>query len=374
MRDDLYWAWLVVWLTLLFLLQPLMLQAQPLELDPGGYIAAGIDRYGAFHSEDGKPETTHGVLRNAKLELEAEWGDTWAAEIDGSYEIRGDRREVELGDAYLQYESASDLLVTLGRFKEPFGLERLVSYATISTSERSLATSAFAPGRSQGLAIGRFGKSRTWVVGGFTNKPEGEQTRALTGRFTIAPVRSRQQVLHLGIAASWRDNGDERFQIKERAEVFSADNVIRSPRFKARNSELFGLEGAWSSGRFSLMAEAMAQQVTRVNGENWWYTGAYLQAGFFLSDDRRRYSRGKFKRPEPVSKAGAVELVARYSAVDLRKRGLGAEASVALVGVNYYFEDRLQLRLNWLIPQIEGNVLTPDPNGNALTLRTVFRF
>jgi|SRR5690554_271732 len=374
MRDEFRWAGLVVWLTLLFLLQPLMLQAEPLELDLGGYIATGVDHYGAFYDEKGEPHTTRGVLRNAKLELELDWGRSWSAEIDGSYEVRDEKREAELGDAYVQYETSDRYRITLGRFKEPFGFERLSSYSTINTSERSLVTSAFAPGRSQGLTVGRFRKSTTWVLGVFTNEPEGESTRAVTGRYTLAPIRADGRILHLGIAASWRDLGDERFQIKDRGEVFSADNVIRSPRFDARESALLGLEGAWSSGRLSLVAETMAQQVTRVNGEHWWFTGAYLQAGVFLTNDHRRYSRGEFKRPEPTSRTGAIELVARYSAIDLQDQKLGARADVALLGANYYWDDRLQLRLNWLMPQIEGNVMTPKPEGNAVTLRVLFRY
>lgn len=374
MRDEMRWAGLVAWLMLLFLLQPLTLQAEPLDLDFGGYIAAGGDHYGAFYDEDGEPHTTRGVLRNAKLELELSWGRSWAAEIDGSYEVRDDDREIELGDAYVQYQGKDRFRVTFGRFKEPFGLERLTSYATINTSERSTVTSAFAPGRSQGLAVGQFRKSRTWALGVFTEEPEGKSGRAITARYTLAPVRTDQQTLHLGMAASWRDLGDARFQIKDRGEVFSADNVLRSPRFDAQESKLFGLESAWSSGRFSVMAEAMAQQVTRVDGEHWWFAGAYLQAGVFLTNDHRPYSRGEFKRPEPTSRAGAIELVARYSAVDLQDEQLGARANVALIGANYYWDDRLQLRLNWLMPKVEGNVLTPDPDGNALTLRVLLRY
>lgn len=374
MPNDLRWAWLVVSLTLLMSLQSLTLQAEPLELDVGGYVAGGVDHYGAFYDEDGVTQTTRGVLRKTKLEFELDWGKAWAAEIDGSYDIRGDAREVELGDAYLQYQGADRFTAKLGRFKEPFGLERLTSYATINTSERSVVTSAFAPGRSQGLTIGQFRQSATWALGVFTDEPEGGATRAVTGRVTVAPLRSDRQALHLGLAASWRDLDGERFQIKDRGEVFSGDNVLRSPRFDARDSALLGLEGAWASGRFSVVAEAMAQRVTRVNGERWYFSGAYLQTSVFLTDDHRGYRRGGFNSLKPVGQAGAIELVARYSEVDLRDRRLGAEARIALIGANYYLGEQLQVRLNWLMPDVQGNTLMSDPDGDALTVRVVFRY
>src|SRR5690606_41975371 len=63
------------------LVQPLMASAQSLEADIGGYLAAGVDHYGAFYDRDGDPSTTRGVLRNAKLQVEPAWGKHWEAEI-----------------------------------------------------------------------------------------------------------------------------------------------------------------------------------------------------------------------------------------------------------------------------------------------------
>lgn len=374
MLAELKWALLVIGLTLAFMLQPLLVMASPLEAELGGYIAAGVDHYGAFHDEDGRQSTTRGVLRNARVELELAWGKRWEAELDGSYKIEGDKKELDLGDAYLLYDGPSRFEAQMGRFKEPFGLERLTSYASLNTSERSLVTSAFAPGRSTGVMAGRYRKRGTWSLGLFTDEPDGGSTRAITARLTRAVIRSESQTLHLGAAASFRDLGDSRFQIKDEGEVFSADNVIRSPRFDARDAWLAGLEAAWLSGRLTLTAEAMAQEVRRTNGVRWQFSGAYLQASLFLTSDQRHYHRGEFDRVEPRNRAGALELVARHSAVDLRQRGVGAEASVTLLGLAWYLNTQFQVRLNYLLTDITGNTLMDNPDGNAITLRSVLRF
>ncbi len=162
--------------------------------------------------------------------------------------------------------------------------------------------------------------------------------------------------------------------------MFSADNVVRSPpRFEARESRLAGVEAGWQFHRLTVTAEVMAQEVRRKGGEWWRFTGGgYVQAGLLLTDDQRPpYERGgEFKRIKPKSNGGALELVARYSAVDLRDRSIGgAEASVTTVGLNYYLGKDIQLRLNYLMPEISGNRLSPDPGGgNAATLRLVYRF
>jgi phosphate-selective porin OprO/OprP len=221
---------------------------------------------------------------------------------------------------------------------------------------------------------GQYRKRGTWSLGLFTDEPDGGSTHAITARLTCAPIRSESQTLHLGAAASYRDLGDSRFQIKDEGEVFSADNVIRSPRFEAGDAWLAGLEAAWLYHRLTLVAEAMAQSVRRTDGSRWQFGGAYLQAGVFLTDDRRYYSRGEFDRIEPRHRAGALELVARHSAVDLRDRNLGAEASVTLLGLAWYLGELFRLRLNYLMPEIRGNTLMAAPDGDAVTLRAVLRF
>lgn len=374
MFAELKWALLIIGLTLAFSLQPLLVMASPLEAELGGYVAAGVDHYGAFYDEDGERSTTRGVLRNAKLELELSWGKRWEAELDGSYKIEADKKELDLGDAYLVYDGPSRFEAQVGRFKEPFGLERLASYTNLNTSERSLVSSAFAPGRSTGIMAGQYRNRSTWSLGLFTDEPDGGATHAVTARLTRAPVRSETQTVHLGTAVSYRDLGDSRFQIKDEGEVFGADNVIRSPRFEARDAWLAGLEAAWLYNRLTLVAEAMAQNVRRTDGSRWQFAGAYLQAGVFLTDDQRYYSRGEFDRIEPRHRAGALELVARHSAVDLRDRNLGAEASVTLLGFAWYLGQVFQLRLNYLIPDVSGNTLMAAPDGDAVTLRAVLRF
>ena len=343
------------------------------ESELSGYLAAGADHYGAFYDEDGEESTTEAVIRNAKLQLEMAWGDHWEAELDGAYEFQRGDYEVEPGDLYLQYSRGAGVL-RMGQFKEPFGLERLSGYTSLNTSERSVVTSSFAPGRNTGVLMGYQGKRSTAVLGVFTDRPEGGEMKAITGRATHAPVFGDGQVLHLGLAASYRDLAGERFQIKDEGEVFSADNVIRSPRFDGRDTALAGVELGWTSGRFTLSSEAVVQNVWQQNGDHWRFSGAYLSAGWFLTDDRREYERGEFDRVEPSGPGGAVELVTRFSHVDLRDRQLGAEASVALLGIHYWYGEHVQLRFNYLWPDIEGNALMAEPDGQGMTARLVLIF
>ena len=88
-------------------------------------------------------------------------------------------------------------------------MERLTSYSSLGTGERSMATSAFAPGRSLGIMVGQYRKSSTWALGIFSDERKPEDGSAVTARVSRAPVRSEDQVLHIGAAASWRQHREE---------------------------------------------------------------------------------------------------------------------------------------------------------------------
>lgn len=373
MMKDVRWGWLVFWLTVSFFFQMPVL-ANDVDADIGGYFVVGTEDYGAFWNEEGKTANSETVIRKLRLGLEISYGKDWKLQIDGDFQDDGDEQTREIDDLWLEYDGFDWVDIKVGQMKEPFGFERLGSYSALMTNERSLATSIFAPGRSRGVLLGRYRDDYTWALGAFREDNEETSPRSATGRVTYAPLRTDNQTVHLGLAGSWRDLQRERFQIRDEAEVYTADNVIRSPRFDADDLSLVGGELAWSYGPATLTAEAMGQRVTQTNGDAWHFTGGYLQAGWLLTGEHRKYGEGEFERIEPDRAVGALELVARWSAVDVRQRGVGAEASVALLGLNYYWRKTALVRVNYLSPSIQGNALMANPDGEAVTVRAQVRF
>jgi phosphate-selective porin OprO/OprP len=57
-----------------------------------------------------------------------------------------------------------------------------------------------------------------------------------------------------------------------------------------------------------------------------------------------------------------------------RQRGLGSQASVTTLGVNYYCTKRIKLMLAYLHPDISGSVRHADPDGDAVSMRLQFVF
>ena len=125
--------------------------------------------YDATRSDDNGVDQTDFDVRRARLYAKGHFGD-WAyktqfnvAESDGAE--GGDAEDLYI--RYLGFGSAANL--TIGKQKEPFGLEELTSSKDMPALERSAMTERYAPGRSGGIQLS--GKGDNWTYGiGYQNE------------------------------------------------------------------------------------------------------------------------------------------------------------------------------------------------------------
>ena len=126
---------------------------------------------------------------------------------DWSYKVQfnvGNNNGGSPEDLYIRYNGwGKKAVLTVGKQKEPFGLESLGSSKDISYLERSAITEAYAPGRSAGIQFSGQQGDVTYAVGIFEDDSAGDRA-AVTGRVTYSPIKSSDEVLHLGLAYSNR--------------------------------------------------------------------------------------------------------------------------------------------------------------------------
>jgi phosphate-selective porin OprO/OprP len=266
------------------------------------------------------------------------------------------------------------------------GIELNNGASKLQTIERSMMTDAFTAGKSWGVHLFDANKKRRWALAlVIEDDQDGDYDRydetgyddlpvAVAGRYTLSPINTDEQTLQLGISATVRDWRENTFRIASRAEVSGADRVVRSAEFEADRQTLVGLEGLYRRGGWQLQGEYMATRVAEVSGPDWDYSGYYVTGSYFFGAAQRRFSKGEFSRFKPEAGAGVWELVARYSYLDARQRGLGSVAAVSTLGVNYYANSNLRLMLAFLHPDISGSVRHADPDGNALSARLQLNF
>jgi phosphate-selective porin OprO/OprP len=366
---------------LLFL--PLAVMSSPVaakeRLELGARVLVDADYYQSFWSSDDDNSNSELYLRNARVEMEYDFPAGWEAVLQVDAEANTDGNDVDLGTTYLRYTKWNFADITLGKMKEPLGMERNTSSAKLMTIEGAMMSRAFTPGKSWGVHLFHANKRRRWALAAVVEDDQDEDYDednpvALTGRFTWSPINTKQQTLQLGASASIRDWNKNTFRIRSRAEVDSADKVVRSAEFIADQQGVMGLEGVWRSGSLQVQGEYMLTRVEELNGPDWDYSGYYITGSYLLTGEQRKFKKGEFRSLKPRSASGAWELVTRYSYMDVRERGLGSKAAVYTIGLNYYYRRDLKLMLAFLHPDISGSARHDDPEGNAVSMRLQYLF
>lgn len=246
-------------------------------------------------------------------------------------------------DLYIRYNGwGKKAVVTVGKQKEPFGLEALTSSKYISVLERSAITEAYAAGRSEGVLLSGRDGAFTYAAGIFEDDgaANGDDDTVITARATFTPIESDNSVVHLGLAVSQRP-----------------DSV-----------DVVGFELAATSGSFHVQTEFMQQDKAGVETD-----GYYIQAGWILTGESRPYKNGVFKQIKPNDPSGAWEIVARYedgdgnfSDIELGK----TDATAYGLGVNWYLNKNTRLGVNYT--QGEDNTNTDD--GSEFRARVQFTY
>ena len=110
-----------------------------------------------------------------------------------------------------------------------------------------------------------------------------------------------------------------------------------------------GLEGIWIRGPFSVQGEALQTTVTREGKPDYTGHGQYAMASWVLTGESRPYSAGAVANIKPAHNYGAVELVARYSRLDLDDADVfGGRQHDWTLGANWYLTSHFKFQANYV--------------------------
>jgi len=340
------------------------------DVDISGYVMMGYDSFDSAFVENSAESDDATDLRRARLSLKTTLNEDWKAKFQ--LDFSGDDTEVK--DAYLHYKGWEWADFTIGKQKEPFGLEKLTSSRNTLMIERSIITEAISPGRSIGVNASGNISSVGWQLGYF--KPdESESASAVTGRVTWLPWQHDNNLLHIGAAFSERELNGSDYRINEPMEVYLSDSLIEGKKLTADQVSLNGVELLWIKDRFTLMAEWQKASVTNLSNNisnstvnnDYDYQGGYLQVSYQLSGGHRKYKNGVLGSP---SKKG-WELTSRYSQFELGQEE--EEAKIYSVGLNYSVNKKLKFMADFIHAERSEQGLETD-SGNAYSLRAQYSF
>jgi phosphate-selective porin OprO/OprP len=327
-----------------------------------GDLMLDHDIFDSGFLEEGDSSEKRSEIRRAGLSFKTEFMDDWKAKL--KIDFSGDN--IELKDAYMKYKGLSWADIVIGKQKEGFSLEKLSPSRDAIMIERSLVTSALAPGRSFGINLSGGETKFNWQLGYFQPE-EDESSTAITGRFAWLPWREKNELLHIGLAFSERDLDGNEFRVNEQMEVHNADSLIEGNKILANKQSLQGIELLWQQAGFTALAEWQQATVTDTDNVEYDYKGGYIQVSYQFSGGNRKYKNGGLGK---VIHSG-WELTSRYSYFDLVEEG--HEVKTYAIGVNYTVNDRLKFMVDYIkAEQFDDlNKLSAD---NAISLRAQYTF
>lgn len=313
-------------------------------------------------------------IRKARIDIKHKLKKNWSAKLQLGFDK--EQSSSEIGDAYIRYKRGKKVAITLGRFKEPFGLENTTSSKQITFLERAMVSNAFSPGRNMGWMAAAAPSDFTWAFSlmDIESQEEGSAPFALSTRLTWAPINTELQTLHVGLSASLREMDGETFEIKERSEIHTADKIIESGEIAVEQMQLLAVELAFLDGSMSYQGEYMSTDIQAVDAsEDAVFDGFYVQAAYFLSRDARQYKNGALEGVQPASSEGAWELACRYSELNTRESTEGSKLQTSTLGLNYYYDKNIRLTTN-VVYSRASEVLNGADDGLGVAFRAQYRF
>lgn len=339
----------------------------------GGRIEADFAHYDQDRQKLGDGTDMRRARLYAQGTLYRDWD--WKFEYEFADNSTSSTNSKGITDAYLRYKGFAPLLITAGNFKQPFGLEQMMSAHNLTFTERALSQT-FVPGR--GIGIGVQGSGAHWSLAGAAagERPEGDVAAEgdegwnLSARGTFAPFVDPGRVLHFG-ASAWRhepqDSGNAlRWRSKPESNVTGVFLVDTGQLTGVDDFLASAAEAAGVWGPLSLQAEYMRADLTRAKARDASFDGWYAQASWFLTGESRPYkvADGIFDRVTPKSSVGlggwgAWEVAARLSDIDLTDAGIvGGQQRDLTLALNWYLAPNLRLMLDYV------RVLELDRPGN----------
>ncbi len=361
-----------------------------LNLEDGFRIASGDGAWtlqpgtlqqldGASYSDDVTDLSSGTEIRRSRLSVGGTFLKDWQYRVE--YEFASG--SAALTDAYVSYNALKPVVVTVGQFKPPFGMEALSQDKSATFMERALPFYLVSPliVRAPGVQVATSWASGS-LAGGLFGEPlgnaqAGDEGYGAAARVSWAPYLEGTRVVHLGAAAQWRvptqDNSTNttgprfetvRFRAKPESNILSQRFVDTGEIVDVKDFSLAGLELAAAIDAFSLQAEYQQVSVARENGaEDVDFSSSYAQLAYTLTGEVRPYrvDRGVFEGVKPAKPFGAggwgaFEVAARYSEIDLSDGAIvGGRERNATAALSWYLNPFVRISANYVkVLDVEG--------------------
>ncbi|BCT67930.1 Porin P [Nitrosospira sp. NRS527] len=300
--------------------------------------------------------------------------------------------------------------LTVGQFKAYRGMEELTSSNETTMMERpSTSSTGIYAGRQWLMGVGYkgiFADQLGYAVNIMSLTHTGMPVKGSSygGRLFWVPRSQEGDTLHFGFSYSIDTEAAGSLSAKvvdiyggRRGFSQSFGSAGAAAGLSGHHSETtWALEAAYAIGPVNLQGEYAAVKLDNTHllagtQKDSHVQAYYVQASWFITGEKTIYrkERGAFGKPKPIRKWGAIELAARYDAVENKDQSLvenpcgtgttKCQVQVLTLGVNWYVREGVRLMLNYYLTEAEiGNAGPGTPNRkdspSVISFRTQLSF
>ena len=370
-----------------------------LESDDGAFrlrLSGYVQADGRFFPGDGESRAADTfLLRRARPILSGTLGRVF--EFTVMPDFGGGTAVIQ--DAWLDARFSPKARLRAGRFKPPFGLERLHSATELLFVERALPSN-LAPIRDMGVQFHgeAAGGVVAYAVGVFNGAADGASIDAdlsdgkdIDGRVFVRPFRNvggkSVQALGIGVAGTTGEQEGALPVFRTPGQVVFFNYLVGAAASGTRSR--IAPQASWTGGRVRLLGEYVRSQqdvrkdldTFRVSHDAWQAAAAVLLTG-------ESYAPGPLSPKRPFERGGgrgALEIAARYSELDVDDavfdHGLAdparsaSRARAVAAGLNWYLTRNVKYVADFERTTFEGGSAAGDRDAeNAILFRFQLSF
>jgi phosphate-selective porin OprO/OprP len=297
-------------------------------------------------------------FRRARTGIQAKWAN--GAEIKVEY----DWEPGTWTDVYAKIPLGHGV-VHVGHYKQPLGLEELVSSKAITFMERALPINLDLV-RRVGVSYTYLGTN--WTLAGSVHGQDvtgANEGRGYVLRGTWAPTLANGDLVHLGAALATEDpeSNTARFRSRPEARLTDIRLIDTGTLSGVSDIDRLGLEAAWVHGPWSVQAEYLRATAQRTAAADVSGDGYYVFSTWSPTGHGRGYKNGVFEAPKLADGEHAWELGLRYSTLDLNDGTVrGGEESNWTAGATLYWNKHVRFMSNYVHVDSERRGLPDDPH------------
>ena len=254
-------------------------------------------------------------LRRLRIKHSSKFDDNIRTKISVDFNQLND--EITFKDVNMSYKFNKHITLELGKFKEPFGMEKNQGLSNAIFLERSVATNAFTFGRKTGIKAitkGNIWKAEAAVMRQKSEDSDFKDSVPFALRASITPWQNTKDAVffHTGFSYSNHPAVDDKYDINEPLIAPIFENTFHSPNYLQSDVETYGIELAAGYNKLLFQSEIYNQSVSEIFDSQFKQSGYYTTLIYPLLGNASAFKYGKLKFTE----SEILELGIRISGVD----------------------------------------------------------